>query len=104
MGFLGDDGTTGDAVDDAHPSGVSIFGAQLAHRSPGEHRIVPLSPRTRYLHDATTFQKLWDEVGVATGTRWRTAMAPLKSGIGAALTGNADVMYVLYGVWRVKEA
>lgn len=103
VGFLDDtssDASAGDSGD--APTGISIFGAQLGHRSPGEYRIVPLSPRMRYLHDATTFQKLWDEVGAATGTRWRTATAPLTSGIGEALTGNANVMYVLFGVWRVR--
>lgn len=96
-------GLLNDTHDTDSPAGISIFGAQLAHRLPGEHRIMPLNPRTRYLHDATSFQKLWDEVGAATDTKWRTSMSPLKSGIGAALTGNPDVMYVLSGVWRVKD-
>ncbi|KIH89578.1 hypothetical protein SPBR_07499 [Sporothrix brasiliensis 5110] len=93
--FLSDAHTSSDTSTgstDEKPTGISVFGAQLAHRFPGEHRIVPHSPRTRYLHDATTFQKLWDEVGAATGTRWRTAMVPTASGIGAALTGSPDVM------------
>lgn len=101
IGFLKDDNTAENQDGAAQSPGISIFGAQLAHRLPGEHRIMPLNPRTRFLHDATTFQKLWDQVGEETGTRWKTAVTPITNGIGEALMNNPDVKYVLYGVWRV---
>ncbi|CAK7214226.1 hypothetical protein SCUCBS95973_002066 [Sporothrix curviconia] len=90
-----------DALDGAGDNErLAFFGAHLASRVAGEHRFMPGSPKMRYLHDATSFQKLWDEIGAATGTRWRIAHDPIKEGIGAAMVGNENVQYVQYAVWR----
>lgn len=45
-----------------------VFGRQMGTRKPG-------SPRGNarciaYLHNESSFQKLWDEIGALTGTKW----------------------------------
>ncbi|KAK8057136.1 hypothetical protein PG996_011073 [Apiospora saccharicola] len=47
-----------------------IFGRQVASTSPRE--IQGVRGERRFLHDGASWQRLWDEVGEATGTRWRT--------------------------------
>ena len=42
--------------------GVDVAGNRLAVRDTGEER---------FLHNAASWQTLWDEVGTATGTKWR---------------------------------
>ncbi len=96
VGFLGERDNSS-----AEKNGrLRIFGVQLAHRVAGDYAIVPGSPAKRFLHDAASFRRLWDEVGARTGRRWRTAVTAQRDGVGAALAGNPDVMYVRYGVWE----
>ena len=50
-------------------SNAMIFGKQMGSSQPGEvhnHR-----GGTRYVHDPDSFQRLWDEVGAKTGTKWK---------------------------------
>ncbi|KAI0399773.1 hypothetical protein F4802DRAFT_610610 [Xylaria palmicola] len=49
-----------------------VFGRQVGTLRP---RADPGSDKV-YLHDAASWQRLWDEVGARTGTRWRAAMEP----------------------------
>lgn len=50
--------------------GSMIVGRQMGSTEPGEYPA--LKPGTMlYWHDETSFQKLWDEVGQVTGTKWR---------------------------------
>ncbi|CAK7198566.1 hypothetical protein SEUCBS139899_001229 [Sporothrix eucalyptigena] len=79
---------------------LTFYGCHLSARVACEHRVMPTSPKTRYLHDATSFQKLWDEIGVATGTQWTITQEQLPMEIGVALTGDDNVQYVLFGVRR----
>ncbi|KAK7937280.1 uncharacterized protein PG986_014148 [Apiospora aurea] len=59
-----------------------VFGRQVASTSPREIR----GPRgeRRFVHDGATWQRLWDEVGEATGTRWRTEVEMVDEGRGEA--------------------
>lgn len=52
---------------DAH---TFVFGRQVGCNEPGKQA----GPRgcTGFLHNAESWQRLWDEVGVQTGTKWRT--------------------------------
>lgn len=48
-----------------------VFGRQIGSVEPGARE----DWRTRaYLHDETTFKKLWDEVGENTGTKWAVSV------------------------------
>lgn len=49
---------------------VFIFGRQVGCKDPGSQK----GPRgeNRYLHNAESWQRLWDEVGILTRTKWRT--------------------------------
>ncbi|KAI1267976.1 hypothetical protein F5Y18DRAFT_377052 [Xylariaceae sp. FL1019] len=61
---------------------VMVFGQQVGTMSP--RRNGKLGSDKVYLHNAETWQLLWDEVGERTGTRWRTSMEPIaKIEIGA---------------------
>ncbi|KAK8022745.1 porphobilinogen deaminase Hem3 [Apiospora rasikravindrae] len=57
-----------------------VFGRQVASTSPRE--ITGPRGERRFLHDAATWQRLWDEVGEATGTRWRTEVEMADEGQG----------------------
>ncbi|KAI1126737.1 hypothetical protein F5Y10DRAFT_244231 [Nemania abortiva] len=46
-----------------------IFGSHLGSITPGKTELF-----SAFLHDQTTFQALWDEVGKKTGTRWNVSM------------------------------
>lgn len=45
-----------------------IFGRHIGTKAP---RNPSVQSNTPYLHDERSFQKLWDEVGKITGTRWK---------------------------------
>jgi hypothetical protein len=46
-----------------------ILGSHIGNLKPGKSPWFNI-----FLHDGTTFQSLWDEVGRKTGTRWRVSM------------------------------
>lgn len=46
-----------------------LFGVHMGSLEPGEIEAFRV-----FLHDETTFQSLWDEVGKKTNTRWKVAM------------------------------
>ncbi|KAK8075989.1 methyltransferase domain-containing protein [Apiospora phragmitis] len=56
--------------EDEDEGGAMIFGRQAASTSPRE--LTGVRGERRFLHDAATWRRMWDEVGEATGTRWRT--------------------------------
>jgi hypothetical protein len=45
-----------------------VYGRHIGTIRPGETKT---ARRTWFLHDQDSFQTLWDEVGKATGTKWR---------------------------------
>ncbi|KAK7747066.1 hypothetical protein SLS62_009222 [Diatrype stigma] len=49
---------------------VVIFGRHVGTSQPSDREGARRA--SRYLHNAETWQQLWDEVGERTGTRWRT--------------------------------
>jgi SAM-dependent methyltransferase len=64
-------------------NGVLVLGQQVGSLIPGQ---VPKSSGSQmFKHDATTFEKLWKEVGEATGTEWEVR-ASLDSGLGIEKT------------------
>lgn len=48
-----------------------IYGRQVGSNNPGASMN---SARSAYLHDQASFQRLWDEVGALTGTRWQVQL------------------------------
>lgn len=52
-----------------------VFGRQLGSLKPEELPVLSAAARgrtsTRFLHDEASFQRLWNEVGAATDTRWQ---------------------------------
>lgn len=48
-----------------------IMGGHIGSSKPGNFTAV--TGATRYLHDPETFQKLWDEAGLKTGTKWKVS-------------------------------
>lgn len=49
---------------------VMIFGRQVGSSEPGND--ITMRGTTRFLHNAESWQRLWDEVGEQTGTKWKT--------------------------------
>ena len=48
-----------------------IFGTQVGSTKPGVYPGRDDKNRTRYNHDADSFQKLWDAIGEKTATKWK---------------------------------
>lgn len=59
--------------------GVLVLGQQVGSLTPGQ--VPKSSGSSMFKHDASTFEKLWKEVGEATGTEWEVR-ASLDSGLG----------------------
>ncbi|RYP01503.1 hypothetical protein DL764_006198 [Monosporascus ibericus] len=77
---------------------VMIFGRHVGTTDPPD--VEGRQGRQRYLHNAETWQDLWDHVGELTGTRWRTEVEFIdKAGIEM---GGADgtVRRMRFGVYK----
>ncbi|KAF9875975.1 hypothetical protein CkaCkLH20_06421 [Colletotrichum karsti] len=76
-----------------------IFGRHLGSTEPkGSEN----EGRKRYLHDQSSFQRLWDEVGAKTGTRWRVWMEHVE--VVQSIPGFGDsARYSQYAVYQVNE-
>ncbi|KAI0887713.1 uncharacterized protein GGS22DRAFT_185091 [Annulohypoxylon maeteangense] len=84
---------------DPNDPDVMIFGRQAGTTTPGDREG---SKRTkRFLHNAASWQELWDEVGKLTGTSWRTEVDEIEE-IGMHPDGNADetLRPIQFGVFR----
>lgn len=58
-----------------------VFGRHIGSLKPGKRvgpTIVNAGARDLFMHDQTTFQALWDEVGKATGTTWTVEVGILR--------------------------
>ncbi|KAI1324332.1 hypothetical protein F5Y16DRAFT_381190 [Xylariaceae sp. FL0255] len=55
-----------------------IFGRQVGTLTPRE-RLGKQGSDKVYLHNAESWQMLWDEVGALTGTEWAAAMYPIET-------------------------
>ena len=78
---------------------VMIFGRQVGTSSP-----LPAADREargqRFLHNAQTWQELWDEVGTLTGTRWRAELEFLDQEDIAMGGAEGAVRRARFGVYR----
>ncbi|KAI1407725.1 hypothetical protein F5Y13DRAFT_123578 [Hypoxylon sp. FL1857] len=78
---------------------VMIFGRQVGTTTPGDREGARGS--RRFLHNATSWQELWDEVGKLTGTAWRTEVDEIEEP-GMHSDGNTDgtLRRIRFGVYR----
>ncbi|KAI1473634.1 hypothetical protein F4774DRAFT_415635 [Daldinia eschscholtzii] len=78
---------------------VMIFGRQVGTTTPGDREGARKSKR--FLHNATSWQELWDEVGKETGTAWRTEVNEIEEP-GMHPDGNIDgtLRRIRFGVFR----
>jgi SAM-dependent methyltransferase len=99
----------GGAEDATPPSSPAIvFGRQLGSLSPGERTVQSAAARrrtgTRFLHDGGSFQKLWDEVGEKTGTRWTVHVEVLTDKLPPKMPSfGEDTRLVRFAAVRVEE-
>ncbi|KAI1451663.1 hypothetical protein F4805DRAFT_450567 [Annulohypoxylon moriforme] len=78
---------------------VMIFGRQAGTTTPGDREDAKRTKR--FLHNAASWQELWDEVGELTGTAWRTEVDEIEEP-GVHPDGNADesLRRIRFGVFR----
>ncbi|OAQ82644.1 porphobilinogen deaminase protein [Purpureocillium lilacinum] len=103
-----------------------VFGAQIGCLDPAQAEFRPIRTSTsgssssndgstgssgnssgkevktvRYLHDPASWQRLWDEVGAATGTRWRVE-AQWVGGLPFRIPGFPEKSYYLkFAVYQI---
>lgn len=80
---------------------VFFFGRHVASLEPGDRSFASHLSEEQYLHNQESFQRLWDEVGEATGTKWRAEVEMLgKMAPGYEYLGEA-ARYSRFVVWRL---
>jgi hypothetical protein len=52
-----------------------------------------------FLHTADTFQKLWEEVGFNTGTRWKVVVEPVEEQLGQR---SGTVIPIVFSVFQIS--
>ncbi|KAK5996710.1 Methyltransferase prhM [Cladobotryum mycophilum] len=78
-----------------------IFGNQVGKRdNPGT---TPIAGINLFLHNPGTLQRMWDEVGEATGTRWRVEAAFLDKKAEELPGLSEDCWYLGWAVYRDVE-
>ncbi|KAI1387133.1 uncharacterized protein F4822DRAFT_274999 [Hypoxylon trugodes] len=78
---------------------VMIFGRHVGTTTPGNNEGARGSKR--YLHNAASWQDLWDEVGRLTGTTWRTEVEEIdEPGMHPDGNTNEALRRLRYGVFR----
>ncbi|XXG96252.1 hypothetical protein Hte_002533 [Hypoxylon texense] len=82
-----------------HDTEAMMFGRHVGTTTPGDREGAGGSKR--YLHNAESWQKLWDEVGRLTGTSWRTELNDIEEP-STHLQSIADgsLRPMRYGVFR----
>jgi hypothetical protein len=58
--------------------GALVLGQQMATTMPG---VVNHGAKVLYKHDDKSFERLWEEVGVKTGTKWKCTVT-MDQGLG----------------------
>lgn len=65
-----------------------IVGYQIGAIVPRETQKAPTKDGKTYLHDSASLQKLWDEIGEATGTKWTVEVSLDEAEIFRQFTRN----------------
>ncbi len=79
-----------------------VVGRQVGSVKPGE--VAPLGRTPRYWHDQESFQRLWDEIGTATGTAWRADVEILGDGPIPLPGFGENSRYLRWSVYQVVES
>lgn len=69
-----------------------IFGYQFSSPNPGVHMLGPKKEAKVFGHDKGSWTKLWEEVGEATGTKWRVEILEVMQDKGLVTKGNWGVV------------
>ncbi|EHK17845.1 uncharacterized protein TRIVIDRAFT_44992 [Trichoderma virens Gv29-8] len=73
-----------------------IFGRQIGTHNPRERD----GRKKSFLHNQESFQKLWDEVGMKTGTRWRVQVG-ISEERRVDIPGFGDMdRYIRFGIYQ----
>lgn len=84
---------------DPDDADVMIFGRHVGATTPGDREGAGGSKR--YLHNAESWQNLWEEVGRLTGTSWRTEANDIEEpGMNLHSIADGTLRRVRYGVFR----
>ncbi|KAI2629987.1 hypothetical protein GGR54DRAFT_628378 [Hypoxylon sp. NC1633] len=83
---------------DPNDPDAMIFGRQVGTTTPG-NRDGTSGPK-RYLHNAESWQELWDEVGMLTGTSWRTEVNEIKETSTYSNNMNTPLRRIQFCVFR----
>lgn len=75
-----------------------IYGRQVGVFNPANVAAVGRRP---YLHDRQSFQKLWDEAGCLTGTRWRVEMEETQEDMDVVAGVPQNVVPVNYAIFQL---
>jgi hypothetical protein len=79
--------------------GAVIFGEQAGSVRPGEGGDWQSAS---YLHNQASFQRLWDEVGQATNTKWIVSLQLVEETLDSIPGVSKDVRSTTYGVYQTK--
>lgn len=79
-----------------------MLGRQVGTKNPGGVQRMGEKGKGRYLHDGESMQRLWDEIGERTGTRWKVK-AELSHGVdvleGGEEVERSMIRYVVKKLW-----
>ncbi len=83
----------------------TIVGRQIGNRSPVDPEVHAQRGLGRYHHNPESLQKLWDEIGAKTGTKWKVEMAVLEdSPIRNDREGEDHMQLIRFVVARVDQS
>ncbi|KAF4979563.1 hypothetical protein FZEAL_4267 [Fusarium zealandicum] len=76
-----------------------IYGRQVGTNHPGPSST---GNRSAYLHDQASFQRLWDEVGTITKTRWQVQLEPTGEPVCKLPGFNNNTFPVNFTIYQVS--
>lgn len=76
-----------------------IYGRQVGTNRPGESRT---SQRSAYLHDQASFQRLWDEVGAMTRTKWKVQVEATGEPVSKLPGFASDAFPVNFTIYQIS--
>lgn len=82
---------------------VFVFGRHVGSLESGDRAFASHLSEEQYLHDQGSFQRLWDEIGDKTGSRWEAKVEVIaKMPPGYEYLGEA-ARYTRFVVWRRSD-
>lgn len=73
-----------------------IFGRQIGTHNPRQIGSI----KTFYVHNQESFQKLWDEIGEKTGTKWRVEVEVIEELTVDLPIFGKDERYIRFGIYK----